>query len=267
MRSITRRNGCDASPRAAAARNRGSSRPPRPATAWSPCPVGRIRRRWPRSLNQHGACMSTMAGPIPIGCRTQPKALPGSLALRSWSLPSRSSPGRRERRRERRYEALLRSLQEGETLLTAHTANDQAETVLSNILRGTGVTGLSGIPRRRGRIGASPARDHPGRSPGIRHAFRPAMGRRSEQRGPRPVAQSDPASALARARGRIQPGDPPGPGRSGRADADGTRHPAGGRTACRWLEDRQFGSVGSRSRWGGPNPAGIASPISWRLRP
>ena len=54
--------------------------------------------------------------------------------------------------RERRYEALLRSLQEGETLLTAHTANDQAETVLSNILRGTGVTGLSGIPRRRGRI-------------------------------------------------------------------------------------------------------------------
>jgi tRNA(Ile)-lysidine synthase len=37
-------------------------------------------------------------------------------------------------------------------IATAHTANDQEETVLLNILRGTGLTGLKGIPERRGRI-------------------------------------------------------------------------------------------------------------------
>ena len=51
--------------------------------------------------------------------------------------------------RDARYEVLAQC--EGDWVATAHTASDQAETVLMRMIRGTGVTGLSGIPDIRGR--------------------------------------------------------------------------------------------------------------------
>ena len=49
--------------------------------------------------------------------------------------------------REARYDALRTQLYPGEWLLTAHHAGDQLETVVLHLLRGSGVSGLAGIPR------------------------------------------------------------------------------------------------------------------------
>ncbi len=64
--------------------------------------------------------------------------------------PSRSRPTLQEAAREARYEALraLAADLGAECIATAHTADDQAETVLLRLLRGSGPDGLAGIPER-----------------------------------------------------------------------------------------------------------------------
>ena len=63
---------------------------------------------------------------------------------------------KQEAARNLRYEFFetVRQQEEADCVATAHQADDNAETVLMNALRGTGIRGLSGIPERRepGRI-------------------------------------------------------------------------------------------------------------------
>ena len=54
--------------------------------------------------------------------------------------------------RRLRYEAFRKAAGEDGYILTAHTADDNAETVLMHLLRGTGLSGLCGIPPVRGNI-------------------------------------------------------------------------------------------------------------------
>ncbi len=54
--------------------------------------------------------------------------------------------------RTARYRALADHSRPDEVVITAHTADDQAETVLHNLLRGAGLDGMAGIPSRRGRF-------------------------------------------------------------------------------------------------------------------
>jgi tRNA(Ile)-lysidine synthase len=51
--------------------------------------------------------------------------------------------------REARYEAIQQLMQPGEMLLTAHHRDDQAETLLLNLMRGSGVRGLAAMPAIR----------------------------------------------------------------------------------------------------------------------
>lgn len=53
-----------------------------------------------------------------------------------------------------RYEALedMASVTGSRRIATGHTADDRAESVLLNLIRGTGLDGLTGVPARRGRV-------------------------------------------------------------------------------------------------------------------
>ena len=70
------------------------------------------------------------------------------------SEAARTGRGIEETAREMRYAFLQQAAREtgAELIATAHNANDNAETMLLNLMRGCGLNGLTGIPPRRDNI-------------------------------------------------------------------------------------------------------------------
>ena len=85
------------------------------------------------------AAAQSVAGVVGLGLEVQEIEIPSGASIEGQA-------------RKGRYAALSGALQPGETLLTAHTLDDQAETVLMGLLRGAGPTGLAGIPPRTGSV-------------------------------------------------------------------------------------------------------------------
>ena len=92
----------------------------------------------------HG--LSEQAGRWAEHCARQSEALNLSFVLRE--VDARPSPGEAPEAaaREARYRALAELVEAGDCLLTAHHQDDQAETLLLQLLRGAGPRGLAAMP-------------------------------------------------------------------------------------------------------------------------
>ena len=81
-------------------------------------------------------------------CRAQCQALGVVLRIERVTVQA-AGEGLEAAARKARYRAYAAVLAANECIATAHHADDQAETVLLRLLRGTGIDGLAGIPVER----------------------------------------------------------------------------------------------------------------------
>ena len=78
-------------------------------------------------------------------CEAQCATLGISLTCKSVELTKQPRDSFEAQARNARYAAMKSAMQAGDMLLTAHHADDQAETLLLHLVRGAGLDGLSGI--------------------------------------------------------------------------------------------------------------------------
>lgn len=96
-----------------------------------------------RPTAEHDAAVvSALAGRLGLPCRT------GAIAVRATAHGGEGVEGLARRLRYRFLLGVARDAGAG-SVAVAHTAADQAETILHRIARGTGLVGLAGMPARR----------------------------------------------------------------------------------------------------------------------
>jgi len=148
---------------------------------------------------QHG--LQSEAEEWVAACRETCDRLGVSLQVLYWRVGSAAGESEEAAARKARYELLEQVQGPGDWLLTAHQADDQAETVLLFLARGAGLDGLSGIQTVRSFGPGTLARP----LLGIRRA---TLTERIQRWGLSPISDPsnrDPARARARARYRVLP--------------------------------------------------------------
>jgi tRNA(Ile)-lysidine synthase len=80
-------------------------------------------------------------------CRALCRGLGVPLSVRRVTVPRTRGTSLEAEARRVRYEALAKGLRRNEWLLTAHHEDDQLETLLLQLMRGAGVSGLAAMPR------------------------------------------------------------------------------------------------------------------------
>ena len=89
------------------------------------------------------------AGDWVAHCRKVAKSLQVDFVSLAIEVDRNSGLGPEAAARSARYSALRELLQPNDWLLTAHHQDDQAETLLLNVLRGSGVAGIAGIGEKQ----------------------------------------------------------------------------------------------------------------------
>jgi tRNA(Ile)-lysidine synthase len=90
--------------------------------------------------------LQSVSGDWAVQCQERLAKLGVPLTVERVDIARDDSEGLESAARRARYEVFRRALQDNEVLLTAHHADDQAETLLLALMRGSGVQGLAAMP-------------------------------------------------------------------------------------------------------------------------
>jgi tRNA(Ile)-lysidine synthase len=94
-------------------------------------------------------CLHPQSGEWAGHCASFASSLSVGFRVDRVNVASDGGAGPEAAAREARYEALLSIVEDGDCLLSGHHEDDQAETLLLNLIRGSGPAGLAGIGARQ----------------------------------------------------------------------------------------------------------------------